>query len=120
MNRSRFHLIYRVRTRDASERWVWEQGQGVFDENGELEFLEGYIMDVTDREEARQAYRQSEERLRRMAQVIPVMFCMTNPAFDRLIYVNPACSKVLGVDEQAFMTTPGHGSPWCTRRTAGR
>jgi PAS domain S-box-containing protein len=106
MNRSRFHLIYRVRTRDASERWVWEQGQGVFDENGELEFLEGYIMDVTDREEARQAYRQSEERLRRMAQVIPVMFCMTNPAFDRLIYVNPACSKVLGVDEQALHDNP--------------
>jgi PAS domain S-box-containing protein len=46
-----FRVEYRIRTADGAEKWVWEQGQGVF-EDGEIVAVEGFIMDVTERKES--------------------------------------------------------------------
>lgn len=62
--RRAFRLEYRIRTRSGETRWVWEQGRGVFDEDGELIQLEGFLTDVTDRRNARQEIRRQVERLR--------------------------------------------------------
>ena len=44
--RAPFRLAYRIRTADGGEKWVWEQGAGIF--SGEkLEALEGFITDIT-------------------------------------------------------------------------
>ncbi|EXJ13377.1 response regulator [Imhoffiella purpurea] len=59
-----FTTEYRILHADGSERWVWEQGRGVFDEHGNLIALEGLILDITDRQLAVQALRESEERYR--------------------------------------------------------
>lgn len=42
-----FHLEYRIHTKSGEERWVWEQGQGVFSDSGALVALEGFITDLT-------------------------------------------------------------------------
>ncbi|HEX5166154.1 MAG TPA: histidine kinase, partial [Thermomicrobiales bacterium] len=47
--RSSFSLTYCIATVAGEERWVWEQGQGVFDSHGELQGIEGFIIDVTER-----------------------------------------------------------------------
>ncbi|MGF7118779.1 histidine kinase N-terminal 7TM domain-containing protein [Methanobacterium oryzae] len=52
-----FKLIYRINTADLKEKFVWEQGRGVFSEYGELLSLEGFITDITDSKE-------SEEKLK--------------------------------------------------------
>ncbi|KQT13460.1 sensor histidine kinase [Ramlibacter sp. Leaf400] len=44
---TRFNITYRIRCRDGGEKWVWEQGAGVFDENGTLRFVEGLVLDVS-------------------------------------------------------------------------
>ena len=44
-----FQLTYRIRTADGGEKWVWEKGQGIFDAAGQLEALEGFITDITER-----------------------------------------------------------------------
>ncbi len=44
-----FQLEYRIRTADGAEKWVWEQGQGVFSEDREVVAIEGFITDVTQR-----------------------------------------------------------------------
>lgn len=59
-----FRLSYRIRTRGGEEKWVWEQGAGVFSPEGKLLALEGFITDVTDRHRSSEALRVSEERLR--------------------------------------------------------
>ena len=43
-----FELIYRIITRDNCEKWVRENGRGIFDAEGNLCVLEGYITDITD------------------------------------------------------------------------
>ncbi len=47
-----FHHIYRLRHRSGAWRWVEELGTGVFNEAGELLFLEGSITDITERRQA--------------------------------------------------------------------
>ncbi|WP_437536913.1 PAS domain-containing protein [Sorangium sp. So ce726] len=47
--RQPFTLRYRIRTARGDERWMYEQGCGVHDEDGKVLALGGYIIDVTER-----------------------------------------------------------------------
>ncbi|MCP4879280.1 MAG: PAS domain-containing protein [Gammaproteobacteria bacterium] len=42
-----WRLAYRITTALGQEKWVWEQGVGIFSSNEELLFLEGVIFDIT-------------------------------------------------------------------------
>lgn len=48
-NKHIYELEYRIITANNEIKWVWEKGQGVFDKNGELLFLEGFIADINDK-----------------------------------------------------------------------
>ena len=61
-HRRPFQLTYRMITATRELKWVWEQGQGIFNSDGELLYLEGLITDITTRIQAEDALRQSEER----------------------------------------------------------
>jgi diguanylate cyclase (GGDEF)-like protein/PAS domain S-box-containing protein len=47
-----FQLVYRIFTADRQEKWVWEQGRGIFSPNGDLLALEGFVTDITERKQA--------------------------------------------------------------------
>ncbi|MBU1356407.1 MAG: PAS domain S-box protein [Candidatus Edwardsbacteria bacterium] len=59
-----YQLIYRIIARDGTEKWVWEQGLGVFDEKGILQALEGFITDISERKRAEDALHTSEYQYR--------------------------------------------------------
>ena len=54
VQRRSFHLIYRLQHADQSWRWVEEVGCGVFDEQGELKFIDGFIWDISERKRIEQ------------------------------------------------------------------
>jgi PAS domain S-box-containing protein len=60
---SSYQVEYRIHTADGHEKWVWEQGRGVFDESGNLLALEGMITDITQRVKAKQKIQQQYHRL---------------------------------------------------------
>ncbi|GAK49722.1 signal transduction histidine kinase [Candidatus Moduliflexus flocculans] len=56
-----FQLMYRLIKKDGAVCWVWEQGQGIFSEHGDLLALEGVIHDVTAQKLAEQELRAAKE-----------------------------------------------------------
>jgi PAS domain S-box-containing protein len=58
-NHEPFHLIYRLQHRNGEWRWMEEWGTGVFEEE-ELAFLEGFIIDITERKAIETALAESE------------------------------------------------------------
>ncbi|MFB6121061.1 MAG: PAS domain-containing protein [Halobacteriaceae archaeon] len=44
-------LEFRVNPEEDYETWVWVQGEPVYDESGDVEYLAGYTRDVTRRKE---------------------------------------------------------------------
>lgn len=46
--KEQYAVEYRITRADGSERWVKSQGQAVFDENDEIKWLDGAIIDITD------------------------------------------------------------------------
>lgn len=65
--RERYQLTYRICTR-GGEKWVWEQGTGVFGDEDELQAIEGFCTDITALVHAQQdvvrANEQLEDRVR--------------------------------------------------------
>ncbi|MBK6347749.1 MAG: PocR ligand-binding domain-containing protein [Bacteroidales bacterium] len=55
---------YQIRTADGALKWVWEQGCGIYDSDGNVVALEGLIIDNTSRREAEQQLKESELRFR--------------------------------------------------------
>ncbi len=90
-----FQLTYRIRTRTGSEKWAWEQGCGVFSDDGTLQALEGLIIDVTDRKHALEALRASEKHLRRIIDLVPHMIFAKNRE-GKFLLANEAVAKAYG------------------------
>ena len=67
--RERFQMVYRINTANGQQKWVWEQGSGVFDTNGQLLHLEGFVTDITERIHAEEALRASEERFKSLTEL---------------------------------------------------
>ncbi|MBI9018029.1 MAG: PAS domain S-box protein [Phycisphaerae bacterium] len=59
-----FQLNYRITTKAGKEKWFWEQGIAIFNENGQAIALEGYISDITEYRRTEQALLKSETDLR--------------------------------------------------------
>lgn len=55
-------LEYRVIHANGSIRWIYERGQGVFNQEGKLLYLGGVILDITEHKQAEIALKQSETR----------------------------------------------------------
>lgn len=48
--RKPFEVVYRLITKDGQEKWVRELGQGTFTQEGVLLAIEGFIVDITERQ----------------------------------------------------------------------
>lgn len=47
--RKPFKYEYEIITADGERKWVLEEGQGIYNDKGEVEALEGIILDISDR-----------------------------------------------------------------------
>lgn len=55
-----YQIEYRIRHKDGSVRWIWEQGCGVFTPDGNLSGLEGYVNDISENKHLQEQLRASE------------------------------------------------------------
>ncbi|MBK8780875.1 MAG: PAS domain S-box protein [Anaerolineales bacterium] len=71
INQSPFHITYRIRHKDGHWVWVDEWGTGVLDAQGQVQYLEGVMIDITER-------KRSEEGLRRHAMELETLAVATS------------------------------------------
>ncbi|OUD12572.1 response regulator [Thioflexithrix psekupsensis] len=82
-----FQLMYPLQHKDGSQRWLWEQGQGIFHHNGQLETLEGFIQDITHQKQAKDALAQTQQHLMIALETIPDGFVYYDSE-DKLFFCN--------------------------------
>ncbi len=63
-----FKLVYRIISSEGQEKWVWEQGRGVFSETGDLQALEGFVTEITEQKKARQELEKHQNHLEDLVQ----------------------------------------------------
>ncbi len=93
----RFNVEYRIQHADGSLRWVLESGSPIFNEAGEIEALEGFIQDITQRKRSEEALKEAEARYRSIFNnAIEGIYQTT--ADGQYLNFNPALAKIYGYD----------------------
>jgi len=65
-----FKITYTLITKDNEERVVWEQGRAIKNQEGEIEALEGFITDITERVKAKEMAEEREEKVKELCRAI--------------------------------------------------
>jgi len=92
--KSAYEFEYQITNSNGALLWVWERGRGVFAENGELKFIEGFISDISGRKQAEKALKESEDKFRNLADSSPAVIGIYQD--DYWVYVNPAAERMSG------------------------
>lgn len=95
-NQKVFEEEYVIITKDGQERTVWERGQAIFDDTGNLVCLEGFIADVTERKQSEIKLKEIQKRMRLLYDhmVQGVVFIDKN---EQITFANPAAERILGL-----------------------
>ncbi len=93
-----FQFTSRIRTKDGDTRWVWERGSGVT-RAGDV-YLEGFIADVTDNRERREALEREREFSENVLDTIDDAFYVIDPDTAALVRWNAAVSEYTGYDDE--------------------
>ncbi len=93
--RKPYKLLYRIRNKNGQEKWVWEQGNALIYKKKRVEALEGFITDITDRKQAEEALRESEELYKKLIATLPDIICITNTEGE-IIFLNEIGIKFSG------------------------
>jgi two-component system, cell cycle sensor histidine kinase and response regulator CckA len=102
--REPFELLYRIVTRTGDERWVREQGRGLFDAGGTLQAIEGFISDVTEHKLAVDRLADSEQRFRGLIENASDVITLLDHE-GIISYQSPSVERMLGYAGDALVGT---------------
>jgi PAS domain S-box-containing protein len=96
----------RVRRHDGEWRWIFVHGEPRISTGGELLGHVGISTDITERKQAEQALRSSEEKFRQLAENIREVFRIMPIAGDEGLYVSPAYEEIWGRSMESIYRNP--------------
>jgi PAS domain S-box-containing protein len=97
-NKTTFKIEYRVQRFDGRIRWIKEKGVGIWDDNGNLSYLDGVLEDITPRKQMEEALVRQEEWFRGIFEESPIAINV----FDKngeMVLANRACLDMFGVKD---------------------
>lgn len=98
--KSFFEAEYPILSRNNQIKWIWERGTGVFDDSGNVLFLEGYIEDITQRKQNEAILRESEERFSIAFKASPAPLVISEIETGLFIDVNNRWVEMLGFSRE--------------------
>ena len=107
-----FQLEYRLRRQDGEYRWAIDAASPWFGVDGHYQGYIGSVIDITDRKQAEEDLRQSEERYRTLFETMEDGFCVVEVLLDqtltpidyRFLEVNPAFERQTGLRQAVGKT----------------
>ena len=90
-----YQIVYRIRTKNGTEKWVWEKGNAQLSRKGKVESLEGFITDISSRINAESALKESEELYRKLIATLPDIIAITDIKGD-IIFLNEVGVRFTG------------------------
>lgn len=98
-----FYEEYRILRPDGTIRWIWVRAFPITDAQGEVNRFVGIAEDITDRKQAEEAMRESEEQFRLTFEMAPIGMAIT--ALDgKLERVNQSLCDALGYAKEELLS----------------
>ncbi|MBN2805625.1 MAG: PAS domain S-box protein, partial [Prolixibacteraceae bacterium] len=91
-----YEMEYRIITRQNETCWVWEKGQGIYDDKGKVVAIEGFISNIDHRKQFEAALNSSEHLFHTLSDNASVGIFKTN-ADGFTTYVNPKWCEISGM-----------------------
>ncbi len=91
-------IEYRILTVDGTVKWLYEKGQGIFDSNGNLNWLDGVILDISQRRAAEEALRQKQEQYRSIFETVSDGIAIFDLDTGKLVELNHAFCRIHGYE----------------------
>ena len=119
-----FRLEYRLRRKDGEYRWAIDAASPWFGEAGEFKGYIGSVIDISDRKQAEEALRVSEERYRTLFESMDEGFCVIEMLFDQngkpidylFLETNPSFERQCGLynvqGKRMRELIPNHEEHW--------
>ncbi len=98
-DRNNFEIEYRIIHADGKPRWVWEKGEGIFNEKGEVLFIEGFITDVTERKSFELAQEDNRRMYKNLIESSPEGLFVHNLKGD-ILFTNEKAVRLMGAGGQ--------------------
>ena len=98
--REHYSFEYSITTAAGDVKWVWERGCGIFSPDGEVQALEGFISDITERKLADERLQDSEELYRLVVENAKEAIIITQD--EKVVFANSAATGMVGFSEEIF------------------
>jgi len=95
-----WEIEYRILRKDGSERWVYEKGSGITDKDGQIQFLDGFILDITERKRTERDLHETHSLLTGIIAQSPIPMVVASSDGELTIF-NQAVNEQLGLDEES-------------------
>ncbi|PKD42736.1 PAS domain-containing sensor histidine kinase [Rhodohalobacter barkolensis] len=101
-NRESFQLNYRILHRNGSWRWILEHGTGIYSEDDELQYLEGYLTDITERKEAEELVHKASQQLEFHIENSPLAVIVSDENFE-VVQWSKSAEELFGWTEEEVL-----------------
>lgn len=96
-------IEYRVIQPNGNFVWVYDKGQGIFSENGEILWLDGVILDITERKQTEADLRDTQTFLNSILDNLPISVFIKDAKELNIMYWNKASEELFGYSREEVL-----------------